>query len=80
MCVCVCVCVCETFLTDRNASFYEIPGYNFAYRNRQKGNFGDVAMYISDGYTLKFIIDPIPCNTESDTQWSRCEPCDSTSS
>jgi exonuclease III len=45
--------LCETFLNERNSSLYNIPGYNFVFKNRQKGTRGGVAMYISDQYTYK---------------------------
>jgi hypothetical protein len=40
--------LCETFLTENNCAFYNIPGYNLVCRNRQTGSRGGVAMYIRD--------------------------------
>ncbi len=43
-----CIMLCETFLTENNCAFYNIPGYNLVCRNRQTGSRGGVAMYIRD--------------------------------
>ena len=34
---------------------------------------------VTDSDTLKFVINTVPCNMESDTQWSHCGPSMSTS-
>ncbi len=43
------VLLCETFLSENNANMFQIPGYNFIYRNRETNRRGGVAMYIRQG-------------------------------
>lgn len=47
------IMLCETFLTDTNTQYYEIPGYNMICKNRQNRTRGGVAIYIKNKYTYK---------------------------
>ncbi len=46
------ILLCETFLSDTNANMFDIPGYNFVYKNRKVNCRGGVAIYIKDN--IKF--------------------------
>jgi len=46
------ILLCETFLSDINANMFNIPGYNFVYKNRKTNCRGGVAIYIKD--SIKF--------------------------
>jgi hypothetical protein len=37
--------ICETFLHVGNVNLFDLPGYNFIYKNRVSRNRGDVAIY-----------------------------------
>ena len=41
---------CETYLTDRNHDWYQIPGYKLISRHRKQAKCGGVGMYISAKY------------------------------
>lgn len=47
------ILLCETFLTEYNSHQFNIPGYNFVYKNRINSNRGGVAIYINDKHTFK---------------------------
>ena len=47
------ILLCETFLTDYNSHQYNIPGYNFVYKNRINSTRGGVAIYINNNINLK---------------------------
>ena len=42
------ILLCETFLTDQNASLYQIPGYKLVHKSRTAKTGGGVAIYIRD--------------------------------
>ena len=46
------VLLCETFLHEGNSNLFQIPGYNFVFRNRVNMKRGGVAIYIKD--TLQY--------------------------
>jgi hypothetical protein len=47
------ILLCETFLTDFNSDQFDIPGYNFVYKNRINVNRGGVAIYVNSKHTFK---------------------------
>jgi hypothetical protein len=47
------ILLCETFLTEYNSHQFNIPGYNFVYKNRINSNRGGVAIYINDKHAFK---------------------------
>jgi hypothetical protein len=59
------ILLCETFLNDKNASLFQIPGYNFIYKNRQNSIRGGIAMYIREDITFK-IRDDIAIHVENE--------------
>ena len=42
------IMLCETFLNDRNADLFQIPGYKFIHKSRASLTRGGVGMYIRD--------------------------------
>jgi exonuclease III len=51
------ILLCETFLNDSNAKLYDLPGYNFEYKNRQKLKKGGVCIYIRKTLNYKLLTD-----------------------
>ena len=49
------ILLCETFLTERNADLYQIPGYKFVHKSRTSITRGGVGIYIRDhiGFKLR---------------------------
>jgi hypothetical protein len=47
------VLICETFLTDKNANMYQIPGYKFIHKSRSIISRGGVGMYVRDNIQFK---------------------------
>ena len=47
--------ICETFLNDTIADHFQIPGYNFIYKNRKEKCRGGVAIYVKKehNYTIR---------------------------
>ena len=42
--------ICETFLNDQISPYFNIPGYNLVYKNRQNKSKGGVAIFIDKKY------------------------------
>jgi len=49
------ILLCETWLTEKNAEAYNLPGYKFIYKNRTKEQRGGVAIYVKDIYNFTLI-------------------------
>ena len=49
------ILLCETFVNDDNANLFQLPNYNFIYKNRKIKAKGGVAIYIRDNiqYNLR---------------------------
>ena len=47
------ILLCETFLNENNSHQFNIPGYNFVYKNRNNLNRGGVAIYVNNKHTFK---------------------------
>ena len=47
------ILLCETFLHDGNKHLFDLPGYNFVFRNRTNKSRGGVAIYIRKNIEYK---------------------------
>ena len=48
-----CIMLCETFINDNNAYLFDIPGFNFIFKNRKLLSKGGVAIYIRNDIQYK---------------------------
>ena len=47
------ILLCETFLNDRNADMYNLPGYTFVEKHRKDRKCGGVGIYVKNNLSYK---------------------------